>query len=469
MSRCLTAVFVCVTAIVLFCESASAAPGTGGGAGSGGASNGVITAQAEYRSSSSSSSSGGAGASQCSWTLSDGEAGAPVGASAVWPMVIDGVVNHLWLKSCAGQAPAYYAVPEQDPKDLVPQLLDELRSRVLPRPVPTFELLDPRYGWAYVKTPLDFAHRSRGQAEVAGALRAHVPQRGSRRCRHPQRQVRPLPHPGGQQLLVGHRHQLDVGADHVGARAQQAAQRGHPRRAGGVDPAGPALLDAAHQQSARSRASTRAIGWSRCSGTTTGPPAARRRSPPPEAVDVVVRADDQPGAGQQHGASTAAVRVRSAEALTGPYPSSSVVHVGFVVAGDRPRRPARVRVQAGDERVPVHAGQRGGGLVGGRPALARGVDHALRDPPAQPLQRCGQGVGLFAVTVQVAHPGRRRAGDPRVNVATSCPRASAASTTCRPRKRVPPRTRSRIAPPSRGAGPAVQRCSPRTHATLRGM
>ena len=45
---------------------------------------------------------------------------------------------------------------ETTPQDLLPGILEQLRERTLPKPVPVFELLDPEFGWAYVRTPLDF-------------------------------------------------------------------------------------------------------------------------------------------------------------------------------------------------------------------------------------------------------------------------------------------------------------------------
>jgi hypothetical protein len=70
--------------------------------------------------------------------------------------VKDGVTHHLWQRMCDGQITAYWDLPERQPADLLPQLLEQLRTRALPKPSPSFELLDPQFGWAYVKTPLDF-------------------------------------------------------------------------------------------------------------------------------------------------------------------------------------------------------------------------------------------------------------------------------------------------------------------------
>jgi hypothetical protein len=50
----------------------------------------------------------------------------------------------------------FVQVADTTPQDLLPGILDELRHRSLPTPVPVFELLDPQHGWAYVRTPLDF-------------------------------------------------------------------------------------------------------------------------------------------------------------------------------------------------------------------------------------------------------------------------------------------------------------------------
>lgn len=131
--------------------AALASPGDGSGQGSGGQEADVILAQVSYSTSGGSTSSGG-----CSWELKDGVTiGVPELGSVTWPRVVDGVTHHLWMRTCNG-AVAYVDVPEVQPTDILPQLLDQLRERTLPKPVPVFEMLDPEFGWAYVQTPLDF-------------------------------------------------------------------------------------------------------------------------------------------------------------------------------------------------------------------------------------------------------------------------------------------------------------------------
>jgi hypothetical protein len=130
---------------------ANAAPGSGVGQGSAGQSGGVITAAVAYRSN---GSDAGGGAAVCSWELADGTV-AVNGYTATWPQVEAGVMYHLYRRSCPDGV-VYVQVAETTPQDLLPGILDQLRQRTLPRPVPVFELLDPRFGWAYVRTPLDF-------------------------------------------------------------------------------------------------------------------------------------------------------------------------------------------------------------------------------------------------------------------------------------------------------------------------
>ncbi len=111
----------------------------------------MILAQVSYSTSGGSTSSGG-----CSWELKDGVTiGVPELGSVTWPRVEDGVTHHLWQRTCNGET-AWVDVPEVQPADILPQLLDQLRERTLPKPVPVFEMLDPEFGWAYVQTPLDF-------------------------------------------------------------------------------------------------------------------------------------------------------------------------------------------------------------------------------------------------------------------------------------------------------------------------
>ncbi len=125
-------------------------PGDGSGPGSGGQEADGIFARVAYSSSGSSSSSG------CTWELNDGlSIGVPELGSVTWPRIDNGVTYHLWRRTCNG-VESWLDVPEVAPADILPQLLDQLRERALPTPVPVFEMLDPEFGWAYVQTPLDF-------------------------------------------------------------------------------------------------------------------------------------------------------------------------------------------------------------------------------------------------------------------------------------------------------------------------
>jgi hypothetical protein len=71
------------------------------------------------------------------------------------PITVNGRRYHLYWRVCNG-AGDYVVVAEAVPQDLLPGILDQLRRGALPNPVPVFELLDARFGWAYVRTPLDF-------------------------------------------------------------------------------------------------------------------------------------------------------------------------------------------------------------------------------------------------------------------------------------------------------------------------
>lgn len=150
MSRRLIVTLLAATGL-LPAPSAFAGPGDGSGQGSGGQEADVIQAQVSYSTSGGTTSSGG-----CSWELKDGvTVGVPDLGSVTWPRVVDGVTHHLWQRTCNGEA-VWVDVPEAQPADIFPQLLEQLRERTLPKPVPVFEMLDPEFGWAYVQTPLDF-------------------------------------------------------------------------------------------------------------------------------------------------------------------------------------------------------------------------------------------------------------------------------------------------------------------------
>jgi hypothetical protein len=153
------AVQLALAAALLFQSSglvgASPGDGTGAGSGTGGSENGVLTATVSY-SSGSGSSDGGDG---CVWAMADDAYSLPAGqgqGSFPFTDAASGVTYHLWTKSCPGQLVAYVQLPDAEPRDLLPLLLERLRSTELPAPLPVFELLDPEFGWAYVKTPLDF-------------------------------------------------------------------------------------------------------------------------------------------------------------------------------------------------------------------------------------------------------------------------------------------------------------------------
>jgi hypothetical protein len=149
--RLVAALTALLMAVVLGSIPASAAPGGGGGQGSGGRTGDVITAGVAYRSGG--AAAGGSG-SVCSWELVDGPVGVN-GYSATWPYTEGGVTYHLWRRTCPDGV-AWLQFAETTPQDLLPGILGQLRDRTLPKPVPVFELLDPEFGWAYVRTPLDF-------------------------------------------------------------------------------------------------------------------------------------------------------------------------------------------------------------------------------------------------------------------------------------------------------------------------
>ena len=137
-------------AFAAFPESASAAPGEGYGTGTGGRSGDVIVATVSY------DVPGGSVSSGCSWVLVDGEFGALTGATLVtYPFTRDGVVFHAWRRDCPDGS-SVFEVPERTPEEILPELLNRFREDVLPKPTPVFEMLDRDFGWAYVRTPLDF-------------------------------------------------------------------------------------------------------------------------------------------------------------------------------------------------------------------------------------------------------------------------------------------------------------------------
>jgi hypothetical protein len=147
-----TALVLVVLGSIAAAAPAAAFPGDGTGQGSGGRHDDVIVAGVRY--SSDGSGGGGRSESDCSWELADQVVGIN-GYAATWPYTQDGVTYHLYLRTCSGTR-AYVQVAETAPQDLLPSLLQQLRQGALPKPVPVFELLDPDFGWAYVRTPLDF-------------------------------------------------------------------------------------------------------------------------------------------------------------------------------------------------------------------------------------------------------------------------------------------------------------------------
>ena len=130
---------------------AVAGPGGGGGQGSGGSDDGTITAVVNFWSGGG-STGGGSG---CTWLLVTGSL-AVTGGEVSWPREVDGVVLNLWRKTCPVGV-FWFELPVIDPTtDLLPLLLTRLQQDQLPVPSPVFAVLDPEFGWAYVRTPVDF-------------------------------------------------------------------------------------------------------------------------------------------------------------------------------------------------------------------------------------------------------------------------------------------------------------------------
>ena len=95
------------------------------------------------------------GRSECTWTLANSGVTVDDIGSLTWPRVIGDTTYNLYLRRCPN-GDSWVEVPERTSGDLLPGLLSDLRSRALPRPTAVFEMLDPEFGWAYVRTPLDF-------------------------------------------------------------------------------------------------------------------------------------------------------------------------------------------------------------------------------------------------------------------------------------------------------------------------
>jgi hypothetical protein len=154
MSARLTCICLAGAALVVTVSGrALAAPGAGVDHGSAGRDGDVITAAVSYRSVGMSGAAAGS-ESECTWELSDATFGWN-GLSATWPMTIGDVTYHIYMRTCP-DGTAYVQVAETTPQNLLPSLLEQLRQGALPKPVPVFELLDHEFGWAYVRTPLDF-------------------------------------------------------------------------------------------------------------------------------------------------------------------------------------------------------------------------------------------------------------------------------------------------------------------------
>lgn len=150
MSRWLTALALAAGLTMWPPTLAWAGPGDGSGQGTGGSQADVLIASATLTTAGSTSAAG----ELCSWQLVEGGIAVSSGVAS-WPFVRDGVVHHLWLRTCGTQL-TFVDVPESTPSDLLPSILHQLKERVLPKPAPVFELLDPEFGWAYVRTALDF-------------------------------------------------------------------------------------------------------------------------------------------------------------------------------------------------------------------------------------------------------------------------------------------------------------------------
>lgn len=140
-------------AVLLQPSGASAGPGSGGGGGGGGggdSGDGAIVATVTYR------TGGGGGGSGCTWLKVEGELGVPgMPGTAKFPYVENGITMNLWRKSCPDDV-TWFVLPQTDPGDILPQLLEEVKSARLPAPDPTFLALDPTHGWAFVTVPVDF-------------------------------------------------------------------------------------------------------------------------------------------------------------------------------------------------------------------------------------------------------------------------------------------------------------------------
>ena len=146
------AAIIAASAVFAIGDVALAGPGDGSGQGGGGSGSGTITAQVNWW-----SGGGGTGPSSgCSWLLVIGGFSVSGVGQVNWPREVDGVVLNLWRRTCP-DGESWFELPVIDPAtDLLPLLLTRLRQGRLPQPSPVFAVLDRQFGWAYVRTPVDF-------------------------------------------------------------------------------------------------------------------------------------------------------------------------------------------------------------------------------------------------------------------------------------------------------------------------
>ena len=241
---------------------------------------------------------------------------------------------------------------------------------------------------------------------------------------------------------------------------------------------------------ARSRASISWIGASGGPGASVSPPSASRRSHHGRRPMFSCGPTITPGAGDQHAAGHRRLGGALARRLHRP-----VLALGGVEHRRRPRRPAR---RASPRRPSTRRRSRSGRR--GRPARPRSARRARarsrRCRPPRPIRgpRSAER-SLVRSPISVSASGCARPCRPRWKTVTACPRASAVSTTWRPRNTVPPMTSSltprsarcparrrtqararrrrpsasarRAAPARRGRSPAGSRRAPRPRAAPR--
>ena len=152
LTRWRCAALVAASSVFAFGDVALAGPGDGSGQGGGGSDNGTITAQVNWW-----SNGGSTGPSSgCTWLLVTGGLAVEGVGEVHWPREVDGVVMNLWRRTCP-DGDSWFELPVIDPTtQLLPLLLTRLEQERLPKPTPVFAVLDPEFGWAYVRTPIDF-------------------------------------------------------------------------------------------------------------------------------------------------------------------------------------------------------------------------------------------------------------------------------------------------------------------------